>query len=186
MQEIWKDVVGYEGLYQVSNIGRIRKINIDYFTRQDRVNQYRYLKGSTGSKCLGGKYVLIYMKGGKRMQLHRIVASAFIPNPENKPQVNHIDGNPKNNNVSNLEWCTRSENIKHAITILGHGLSNDIQSSNAKKRWKKVKDNNTNNIYESVKKYAEINNVRYNKVVLMLNGYIDNTLNIEYYANSNR
>ena len=96
MEEIWKDVVGYEGLYQVSNLGKIRSTrcelrqqvsNRGYFT----VNLYKERKQ-------------------RRKTVHRIVAEAFIPNPLSHSQINHIDENKKNNSVSNLEWCSPSEN----------------------------------------------------------------------------
>lgn len=98
MKEIWKNIKGYEGLYQVSNLGRIRKIVL-----QSVLND--------GYKCFN----LIKDNNKKIMKVHRAVAEAFIPNPKNKPQVNHIDGNKQNNNVSNLEWVTASENMIHAI-----------------------------------------------------------------------
>lgn len=98
MEEIWKDIKGYEGLYQVSNLGRIRKIVLQSVSK----NGYK-------------SFNLIKGNHKQVMKVHRAVAEAFIPNPNNKPQVNHIDGNKQNNNVSNLEWVTTSENMIHAI-----------------------------------------------------------------------
>ena len=107
-QEIWKDVVGYEGLYQVSNLGRIKslpKLCINgnggkYYTKE------KILKPQYGSNGRTYTHVCLRKDGKTHIkEIHRIVAIAFIPNPLNLPQVNHRDENPSNNTVSNLEWC---------------------------------------------------------------------------------
>lgn len=101
MKEMWKAVKGYEGLYDVSNFGRVRSL----------INN-KILKPDIGLY----KVVTLYKnKQRKRFYIHRLVAFSFIENKENKPMVNHIDGNKLNNNVSNLEWCTCQENNKHAF-----------------------------------------------------------------------
>mgnify|MGYP002622098599 CR=1 FL=1 len=102
--EEWRDVEGYEGLYQVSDLGRVRSFH----------NQYgRILKPIVTSH--GYAQVTLAKNGTMRSRhIHMLVAKAFIPNPENKPQVNHIDGNPMNNRLENLEWVTSQENIRHA------------------------------------------------------------------------
>lgn len=106
MKEVWKSIEGYEGLYEVSNLGRVKS-----------------LQGKKGDNYIlspisnvDGYCVVGLRKKGiyKQFRIHRIVAKHFIPNPENKSTVNHIDGNKQNNCVSNLEWCTMRENIKHA------------------------------------------------------------------------
>ena len=89
MREKWLSVVGYEGLYEVSNLGRIRRIRIVEPTRKKHGYMQVSLKSSTGAR--------------KSLRVHRIVAEAFIPNPEGKPQVNHKDENPENNRADNLE-----------------------------------------------------------------------------------
>ena len=179
--EIWKDVEGYNGIYQVSSYGRFRKFNIDFIKRPDRTTKYRYMKGSTSSGNNGNKYLTVYFSGlNKKKSLHRVVANEFIPNPENKPQINHKDGNKQNNNVTNLEWCTPSENSLHSIHILGNKTSKESYRIASKKKWKKVIDNNNGKIYNSIKEYAKINRLRYNRVVCKLNGYAKNDLNINY------
>lgn len=109
MQEIWKDVVGYEGMYKVSNLGNIISVRRNYKKGIWYITPFDN----------GGYLRVSLVVNNKRTNLlvHRIVAEAFIPNPENKDSVNHIDGCKTNNTVENLEWVTKSENIKHAIKI---------------------------------------------------------------------
>lgn len=115
MEEIWKDIEGYEGLYQVSNFGRVKSLNIIKFNQfSSYKHKGRVLKLQL-NKQTGYMYVnLSKLKSYKTTSIHRLVAKAFIPNPENKSQVNHKDGNKFNNYVENLEWCTQIENSFHA------------------------------------------------------------------------
>ena len=98
--EKWRDIPGYEGLYQVSSEGRIK--------RGDRIKSLHIDHGGYCTVCLSKH------SAQKNAKVHRLVAIAFIPNPNGKKTVNHKDGNKKNNCVSNLEWATHSENIIHA------------------------------------------------------------------------
>ena len=101
--EIWKDVPGYVVLYKVSNYGRVKSIKKQLVLK---------ICGS------GNRYKTVALCNGMRktFRLHRLVAAAFIPNPENKPCIDHIDGNPFNNHVDNLRWVTHSENNNNPIT----------------------------------------------------------------------
>ena len=109
--EIWKYIEGYEGKYQVSNTGKIR--SLCYHDGGHGVRRPKLMKPGTDES---GYYRCALSKNNelRTFKVHRLVAKAFIPNPSNKPQVNHIDGNKKNNYVSNLEWVTSSENQIHA------------------------------------------------------------------------
>jgi len=106
--QVFKTIPDYEGLYSVNVDGKVKSLRRN--TRVEFLTQGIY---SVGYK---GVYLTNNDKG-KRVRVHRLVALAFIPNPENKPCVNHIDGNKLNNNVNNLEWCTYSENIIHGFRI---------------------------------------------------------------------
>lgn len=109
--EIWKPVKGLEGRYEVSNEGRVRSVD-RFVTGSNGVRQQR--KGKMLSTHYNHKGYKRVMINGKTKCVHQIVAGTFVPNPDNKPQVNHIDGNKDNNRADNLEWMTVQENLKHA------------------------------------------------------------------------
>ncbi|MBM6637480.1 NUMOD4 domain-containing protein [Staphylococcus xylosus] len=119
--EYWTEVKGYEGLYQVSNLGNIKSVDRDI----NRSTGLMHLKGKPMSQYIGNRgYPKVSLCAGgecKRHLVHRIVATAFLPNPLNKAYVNHIDGNKQNSNLENLEWSTPTENSLHAHK---HGLAN--------------------------------------------------------------
>ena len=107
-------VPGYEGLYEVDSSGKIFSIVGNAHRRMRELKQYPNENGYM-------KVNLYDLSGEcKKKYVHRLVAEAFLPNPDNKPNVNHIDCNVKNNSVSNLEWCTQSENIRHAVNLGRH------------------------------------------------------------------
>jgi hypothetical protein len=149
MEEIWKFIPEYEGYYQVSNLGNFKSV--------DRIIKYK----QNGTRLYHGKYLLTettkdnyqritLMKDSikKRYMAHRLVAITFIVNTENKPFINHIDGNKSNNIVSNLEWCTESENIRHADRT---GLRNMLKNSNPSNS-KKIQCIETGKIFNSCNK----------------------------------
>lgn len=114
MQEIWRDIKGFEGIYQISNIGNIRSL-----TRKVKTfNGFRTSKGQIlkPQKTNTGYYSIDLRLNQKHnyFSVHRLVAETFIPNPNNLPIINHKDSNPLNNNVNNLEWCNQSYNVKYS------------------------------------------------------------------------
>lgn len=112
MQEVWRDVVGYEGLYKVSNLGNV------YSCKRKKC-----LSPNIPKSCVNVTYhsIVTLRKDGKQkcFGVHRLVAMAFIPNPDNLPIVNHKDGNKQNNAVDNLEWCTQRYNVEHYFSTVG-------------------------------------------------------------------
>ena len=119
--EIWKDIEGYEGLYQVSNLGRVKSLNY-HRTGKEKILRLEKSQGYyIADLCINGK--------AKHYKVHRLVAEAFIPNPENLPEINHKDENPSNNNVNNLEYCDRKYN-------------NSYGSRNERSKQKQINDIN--------------------------------------------
>lgn len=116
-QEIWEDIPNYVGHYQVSNLGRVRGVN--RYVNNSIPNSIRMVKGKMLKLSKGrlGYYTVALCKNGIYFhnRVHRLVALAFMPNPENKPQINHINNNPSDNNIKNLEWCTPQENTAHSF-----------------------------------------------------------------------
>ena len=135
MTELWKDVVGYEDILMVSSLGNV------WSKRSKKI-----LRPSWNPN--GRKYVSTKIGGRngvhKTLKISRLVAIAFIDNPQNKPQVNHIDGDKTNDSLSNLEWCTQSENMKHAYRtgLKSHAKGTDsLLSALTEEQLKFVREN---------------------------------------------
>ena len=111
--EIWADVPEFEGRYKVSNLGRVKSFGKR--GKGGRIKREIILKPSTAGQ---GYFIVFLYRGGRFPEttpyIHRLVARAFVPNPENKPNVNHLDGVRTNNQATNLEWCTQSGNLIHS------------------------------------------------------------------------
>lgn len=170
MKEIWKDIPEYKGLYQASNLGRIRSLDRYANVKKDSKEYKIFIKGRILKADINTKnylYVVLYKDGvGKHKVVHQLVAQSFIPNFENKRTVNHINGIKTDNRVENLEWCTHQENIQKAWEI-GLYKTTEKQRFNASKlgksKRKKVvqKDLNDNviKVWESIYKASETLNI---------------------------
>lgn len=166
--EIWKDVEGYENLYQISNLGNVRSLNyrnkglVKNLTQT--VNQYGY------------KTVILRKDGmQKNFKVHRLVAIAFLSRVEDRNIVNHKDGNKSNNNALNLEWCTYSENLKHAYKT---GLMKPHCTPKAHN--KKVYCEETGKIYNSMKEAAKELGCHYNNISQCCLGKQQKTKNLHF------
>ena len=136
--EVWKDVPDFEGHYQISNFGRLRSILTSQGTYRERLRKTHLDRN-------GYENVSLWKLNKEYRQLvHRLVAKAFIPNPENKSTVNHIDGIKHNNDLRNLEWVTQSENLIHAAET---GL---IDKEACKQRMLGTKSKNSKSSYHNV------------------------------------
>ena len=135
--ETWADIPGFDGCYQVSNLGRIRS----YLSRG--CAKHRREPVTLSGSLVGGYVQIALRKAGHTTQLmvHRLVAEAFVPNPNKKPEVNHINGDKADNRADNLEWTTRSENMKHAFYTLHRRLGS---------KGKRVRCIETGVVYPSV------------------------------------
>jgi len=160
MEEIWKDIVGYEGMYQVSNRKRVKSLS-RIVKRNDgkiRTISERILKQSVANG-----YLNVGLSKNAKLKtytVHRLVAIAFIPNPDNLPMINHLDGDKTNNYVSNLEWCTGRENSLHAIRNGLFVAPNGINHYRATIKNQEIVDEikEKHKIYQDAKKYS-INNL---------------------------
>lgn len=148
IKEEWKDIKNYEGLYQISNLGRVKKIN------KSNIIICKPSIDTSGYKQI----VLTKNKKRKSYKIHRLIAQAFIPNPNNLPQINHKDENKLNNDVSNLEWCTLQYNCNYGsrnYRCTRH-RQHKVQQYN--------KQNNLVREYLSLKEAEKITKIKYQQI----------------------
>lgn len=181
MQEIWKPVKGNEDKYMVSNIGNVK--SMDSWVK-GRNSSYRFHKGRMLKGILSNGYYFVNINSQKRF-IHRLVIEAFIKNENNCPCVNHKNGNPKDNNLNNLEWCTYSENTIHA---LNNKLTSLVGESH---RDAKLTEMQVMEIYNSALSCEElskiykttsqnVSNIKIGKIWWRVTGARYNKKNIEY------
>lgn len=157
MIEIWKDIRGYEGLYQISNLGRVKGI------RRNKIMKLRVTTNEYHDVSLSK------LNRKEHKLVHRLVAQAFISNPENKPQVNHIDENKTNNSVDNLEWVTAKENTNHGTRNKRVGDRNRIVQKNRIDLSKRVVCSN-GEIYPSINEASRVLKIDNSYIVKVLKG----------------
>jgi hypothetical protein len=160
MTEIWKDIKGYEGLYQVSNLGRVKSLG-----KYDRLGRYHEerIKSAVDN---GTGYLIVNLKHNGKQQMvtvHRLVASAFVSNPSNLPEVNHKDGCKTNNESLNLEWCDRSYNVKHAV-------ANGLQTNFGQRKVMCVELNLTFNTIKEAEEWVGVKGSRISNVCNLKRG----------------
>ena len=166
--EVWKPIEGFEGLYQISNFGKVKSLDRKVINNRT----FQLIKGKILKPCNNGNnYLYIGLcKNGKikRIAIHKLVAQAFIPNPNNLPQVNHKDENKLNNCVENLEWCTPNYNANYG------NRNKKMKKMIIEKYAKKVVqyDINKNYIteYDSIEETARKNNVTSQAISRCCNG----------------
>lgn len=165
VEEIWKDIAGYEGLYQVSNLGRVKSLAklCGHRPKGETILNIQDIRGyKRVTLCKDNKL--------KKFQIHRLVGLAFIENPENKPCINHKDENKANNNVDNLEWVTWKENTNYGHCI--EKFSKKTKKTIQEKCGQKVKCAETGKIFPSLKEAARWCNGSWSEISACTRGKI--------------
>lgn len=171
MKEIWKDIESYEGMYQVSSLGRVkslsRRCSTHWGTRLVPEKLLCPNVKEAGYLCLD-----LHKDGkSKEFSIHRLVAQAFIPNPNNLPEVNHKDGDKQNNCVDNLEWCTNLDNVRHAIQngLISRAQLSHFQKCGTSAVSKKVICLNTSMVFDSLNAAGRYFNVSSSTIFNIIN-----------------
>lgn len=194
MNEVWKDIEEYEGLYQVSNTGKVKSLAKEWvcgnkMSIRNKPETLLVLSKEGYQSKNSDQYLSVTLsKRGvsKKARVHILVATYFKPNPENKPEVNHLDADRTNNNDWNLEWSTRLENMQHAnkmgLITRHKGDKHHLYGRNGGDSIsaKIVIDTNTGIFYGCVKEAAEANNINYSTLRNKLSGNCINKTSLEY------
>ena len=141
MNEIWKDIEGYEGYYQVSNLGRVKSLKRKVWNGKTLANKKESIMAVSKNKNNYLKVCLFKNNKSNTFYIHRLVAKAFIPNLNNLPQVNHKDEDKANNNAKNLEWCTQKYNSNY-----GTATERRIKNTNFKEIGRKMDKTHITNL----------------------------------------
>lgn len=169
----WKPISGYEGIYMISDQGQVKSLKRETETKRG-VKRVVYEK-ILSPKDTGGYQFVALNKDGKRKDfyIHRLVASVFLDNPNNYNIVNHKDGNPKNNNLDNLEWSNHRQNVIHAYEI---GLNSNKGGSH--KNAVSIIDKELMKEFSTIKEWAEGRNIAYSTARNIINGQASNVIDI--------
>lgn len=181
-EEVWKDIIGYEGLYQVSNDGRVKSLYREFWSGECHRVLKKYPEKIMKTWIDRGGYeyvVLCKVSIAKKIKVHRLVAEAFIPNPENKPQVDHINTIRDDNRIENLRWATTSENQKNPISWERSSNAKKGDKNPMKKRMRQVAqiDMSTNKVikvWESAVVAAHCLGVDHSNIYRSIQGKISN------------
>lgn len=174
--EIWKDIPGYVGIYQVSNYGRIKSLSRLIYRKNGQISKTQGKILSPGIDKYG-YYIVVLCNGKKETKtVHRIVALAFINNPNNLPEIDHKDGNRKNNKVENLRWVTRKENANNPISKLrySHAAKQIKNYKYLMQSVRQIKDGKVIAEYESMREAERQTNIAHSSIKKAINGKLKN------------
>jgi hypothetical protein len=178
--EVWMNIKGYEGYYQISNLGRVKSLErITIRKKGTSLRKGRILKHTKNQQG----YELVNLCKNSKVKfkaVHRIVMESFIPNIENKPCVNHINGIKTDNTLNNLEWCTYSENSLHAYRTGLKTVSEKSIENSRLKCSKKIINTENGDIFSSIKEAAISINMKYKTLTDKLTGRRFNNTPLKY------
>ena len=173
-KEVWADIKGYEGLYQISTFGNVKSLSrsVKHSNGGTKILRERMLKTKINSTT-GYKEISLSKDGKQKYHLiHKLIAEAFIDNPHRLPVVNHIDGCKTNNDIFNLEWATYSENIRHAFAngLSHNNMTNEISRAGNEVQKKQVRCIDDDLVFDSAREAADYYGVQLSNLSKVCNG----------------